>query len=166
MKRCLHCLFALTIAFTAVIAAQDKFEFWLGTQYDGSVPTFKQVLGYDPGERIASHAEIMKYFDALERAKPGQIKIFEYARSWEGKKLIYAAVGSEANIARLTQLGERMRRLADPRVTGDSEARQIISDLPAFTWLPSRPGQCPPGEESAPATPCRYLLDADSEPAP
>ncbi len=135
MKRITALAFLVCIALASLSQAQDKFEFWPGTQYDQSVPTFKQVLGFDPGERVASHSEIMRYFDALEQAKPGQIKIFEYARSWEGKKLIYAAVGSEANIARLPQMGERMRRLADPRVTSDSEARQIIAEMPAFTWL-------------------------------
>ena len=135
MKRLFPLACFVIFALATSVFTQDRFEFWPGTEYDQSVPTFKQVLGYDPGERIASHAEIMKYFEALERARPGNVKVFEYARSWEGKKLIYAAIGSEANISRLSQLGERMRRIADPRVTSESEARQIIADMPAFTWL-------------------------------
>ncbi|HUF04281.1 MAG TPA: M14 metallopeptidase family protein [Aridibacter sp.] len=135
MKRVTWFAFALLLCLASFSFGQDDFEFWPGTNYDPSVPTFRQVLGFDPGERIASHSEIMKYFEALGRAKPGQIKLFEYAKSWEGKKLIYAAVGSEQNIARLNAISDSMKRLADPRVTGDSEARQIMSTMPALTWL-------------------------------
>ncbi|REJ77937.1 MAG: peptidase M14 [Acidobacteria bacterium] len=135
MKRIHALCFGLLLCFAAIGFGQDNFEFWPGTQYDPSVPTTKQVLGFEPGERIASHSELMKYFEALERAKPGRIKLFEYARTWEGKKLIYAAVGSEENIARLDSISDSMKRLADPRVTSDSDSRQIIANTPALTWL-------------------------------
>ncbi|MCO6510886.1 MAG: hypothetical protein J5I65_08840 [Aridibacter famidurans] len=135
MKRAVTFAFALLLCLGTFAFGQDNFEFWPGTQYDPSVPTTKQVLGFEPGERIASHSELMKYFEALQRARPGQIKLFEYAKTWERKKLIYAAVGSEANIARLDSISSSMKRLADPRVTGDSEARQIISSMPGLTWL-------------------------------
>lgn len=135
MKRIAVLSFTLFVSFVLAVSAQEKFEFWPGTSYDPAVPTFKQVLGFDPGERIASHAEIMRYLEALERAVPGRVKVFEYARSWEGKKLVYVAVGSEANISRLAEISDGMKKLSDPRVTGDAEARRIISAMPALTWL-------------------------------
>ena len=135
MKRIAVLSFTLFVSFVLTVAAQDKFEFWPGTDYDPAVPTFRQVLGFDPGERVASHAEIMKYMEALEKAVPDRVKVFEYARSWEGKKLVYVAVGSGANIARLAEISDGMKKLSDPRVTGDAEARRLISTMPALTWL-------------------------------
>ncbi|HET8677358.1 MAG TPA: M14 family zinc carboxypeptidase, partial [Blastocatellia bacterium] len=116
-------------------AAQEKFEYWPGANYDSRIPTFQQVLGYAPGERITSHAGLMKYMESLSAAAPDQMKIFEYAKSWEGRKLVYAAVGSEANLKKLDQVRAGMQRLADPRRTGEAEARQLIAELPAVVWL-------------------------------
>lgn len=116
------------------LSAQSKFEFWPGSTYDPRIPTFRQVLGYEPGERITPHAGLLKYMEALAAATR-QVKIFEYAKSWEGRSLIYAAVGSEANIKRLDEIRAGMQKLADPRRTSDSEARKLITSLPAVIWL-------------------------------
>ncbi len=133
------CRFATAVMLiTALVspsAAEEKFEYWPGANYDGRIPTFQQVLGYDPGERITSHAGLMKYMEALAAAAPNQVKIFEYAKSWEGRKLVYAAVGSEANIRQLDAVRAGMQKLADPRRTGEAEARQLIAQLPAVVWL-------------------------------
>jgi hypothetical protein len=136
MKRNIIFLSLILVSLTInAFAQKSNFEFWPGTDYDPAVPTFKEVLGFDPGERIASHAEIMKYMEALEKAVPGQVKVFEYARSWEKKKLVYVAVGSKENMARLSSIGAAMKKLADPRTTNAAEARQLISQTPALTWL-------------------------------
>ncbi len=115
--------------------AQTKFEYWPGASYDPSVPTFQKVLGYQPGDRISSHAQIMRYFDALASARPNQIKLHEYAKSWEGRKLIYAVVGSEAHLRRLDEIRAAMRRLTDPRKTPEAEAKKLMASLPAIIWL-------------------------------
>jgi hypothetical protein len=125
----------LIAALVSPSAAEEKFEYWPGANYDGRIPTFQQVLGYDPGDRITSHAGLMRYMEALAAAAPNQVKIFEYAKSWEGRKLVYAAIGSEANIKQLDQVRAGMQKLADPRRTGEAEARQLIAQLPAVVWL-------------------------------
>ena len=125
----------LITALVSPSIAEEKFEYWPGANYDGRIPTFQQVLGYDPGERITSHAGLMKYMEALAAAAPTQVKIFEYAKSWEGRKLVYAAVGSEANLRQLDAVRAGMQKLADPRKTGEAEARQLIAQLPAVVWL-------------------------------
>src|SRR5216683_2792721 len=119
----------LALALAASIHAQSAFEFWPGTTYDPAVPTFQTVLGYAPGERISSHANLMRYMDTLAAAYPTRIKVFTYAKTWEGKRLIYAAVGSEKNIARLNEIQAGMKKLADPRKTNDAEAKRLIAGL-------------------------------------
>ena len=71
---------------------QKPFEFWPGTVYDSKIPTVRQVLGYEPGDKVTSHAGLVKYLEALSAAAPSRIKVFEYGESWEGRKLIYGAV--------------------------------------------------------------------------
>src|ERR1039458_8641977 len=115
--------------------AQQPPEFWPGAVYDTKIPTLHQVLGYNPGEKITSHAAILQYMNALAAAAPARIKIFEYGESWEGRKLIYAALGSEANLRKLAAIKADIQRLADPRKTPDPAARTLIASLPAVVWL-------------------------------
>ncbi len=114
---------------------QKAFEFWPGATYDSKVPTVRQVLGYEPGDKVTNHAGLVKYMDALAAAVPNRIKVFEYGESWEGRKLIYAAVGSEANIRKLGEIKNGIQRIADPRKTQEAEARRLITGLPAVVWL-------------------------------
>lgn len=122
------------VASVATLWSQ-KFEFWPGAQYDPSIPTMRQVLGYDSGERISSHANLMRYMEALAAAAPSRMKIVEYGRSWEGRKLIYAVIGSEANLRRLAEVRSGMHQLADPRKTPAEVARKLVAGLPAVVWL-------------------------------
>ena len=114
-------------------SAQEAF--WPGVSYDPSVPTMEQVLGHAPGDRIVSHAEMIEYLGALSEARPAQIKVHEYARTWEGRELVYADIGSAANIGRLDEIRANIQKLADPRKTTDAEAAAIIENQPAITWL-------------------------------
>ncbi len=113
----------------------NGFVFWPGADYDPAIPTFEQVLGHAPGERITWTADVIRYFEALAAAAPGRIVVKDYATTWEGRRLIYAAISSPANIARLAELSEGMKRLADPRQTDRAAADALIAELPGTTWL-------------------------------
>jgi hypothetical protein len=125
------------ISMLAAVSAtgQTDFEFWPGARYEPSVPSIREVLGHGPGEKIFPHAELMSYMDALAKAEPDRVRVFEYARSWEGRKLVYAVIGSEENIGRLDEIKTAMQKLADPRTTTEADASRIIDSFPAVTWL-------------------------------
>ncbi len=136
MKR-LFILFASLIAlqFSTTSLAQDDFEFWPNPDYDPSIPTIEEVLGYEPGERITWHGDAIRYFEALAAAAPDRMTITEYARSWQNRELIYAVLSSPGNISNLDEIKAGMHRLADPTITDEDEAAAIIEDQPAITWL-------------------------------
>jgi hypothetical protein len=52
----------------------QSFEFYPGAKYDPGMPTLKQVVGHDIGERITMHHEMEKYLAALEKAAPNRLK--------------------------------------------------------------------------------------------
>jgi hypothetical protein len=106
-----------------------------GGNYDPAIPTPRSVLGYGIGEAISPHAKIMAYFDALASAAPDRIKLFEYGRSWQGKRLIYAAIGTPDKLTNLEAIKADAQRLADPRSLGAGEAEAIIARHPAVVWL-------------------------------
>ncbi len=126
---------ALLLLAPAFLCAQARFEMWPGAIYDPSVPTPAKVLGYEFGDRVSSHANIVKYMNALAAAMPNRIKVFPYGKTWEGRELIYAVIGSEANIKRLPEIRAAMAKLHDPRKTDASEAQRLIATMPAILWL-------------------------------
>jgi len=119
----------------SLLAQKKTVEMWPGTQYDPAVPTIKKTLGYEPGERIAPHSHLMKYFESLAAAQPNRVKLIEYTKSWEGRKLIVAVIGSDTNLKRLSEIQTGMKKLADPRKTNDAEAQRLIASLPAIVML-------------------------------
>ncbi|MBI3679290.1 MAG: peptidase M14 [Acidobacteria bacterium] len=123
------------LAAAACAQQAPKFEFWPGAQYDPAIPTFRKVLGYDPGERISSHANLIRYMEALAAAAPARMKVYDYAKTWESRRLIHAVLGSESNLRRLDQIKSSMQQLADPRKTSSEAARKLFSSLPAIVWL-------------------------------
>jgi hypothetical protein len=78
---------------------------------------------------------MLDFFYALEKSAPKRIKLFEYGRTWEGRKLIYLAIGSEENLNNLDSFSSEMRALADPRLTDKSKAKHLINKLPGSVWL-------------------------------
>lgn len=131
MLRTLTAFLALAIG----AFGQTKFEYWPGTVYDPGVPTHKQALGYDAGDRISSPEAIVKYLEALAAARPDRVKLRDYGRTWEGRRLVYAVVGSAANIRRLDEIKAGMVKLSDPRKTSEAEAAKLVESLPAIVWL-------------------------------
>ena len=128
-------LLIFLLSYHANLTAQDGYEYWPGTTYDSSIPTVKQVLGYDSGERITSHSNVIKYFETLSKAAPDRMKLFDYGESWEGRRLIYAAISSAENINRLDELKNGMQQLRDSRKTNQGVAQQLINTLPSSVWL-------------------------------
>jgi hypothetical protein len=126
-------LLVVLCTFASLLPAA-AYEFWPGAAYDPRIPTVHQVLGYDPGERITSHESMLRYFDALAAASP-DLKVFEYGASWENRKLVYVAIGSDANMKRLPALRSSIAHFADPRKTSEPEARKLAPALPAVVWL-------------------------------
>lgn len=108
--------------------------FFENASYDGSVPTPKQILGFDIGDRPVRHFEIEKCLRAWEKSP--RIKVVEFGRSHEGRALYYAVITSEQNHKRLDDIRAAIARLADPRTLGsDADAQTIIRDTPAIAWL-------------------------------
>jgi len=127
--------FFITVVISTNLSAQDDFVYWPNADYDPAIPTVEQVLGYQPGERITWHRDAIRYFEALAAAAPQQMRITEYASSWQNRELIYAVLSSADNIANLETIKSGMQQLADPTVTSEQEAEEIIAGQPAVTWL-------------------------------
>ena len=124
---------SLTLVSSA--SANEEYDLWPNTQYNTDIPTHTQVLGYKVGERITNYADMLRFFEALEVAAPKRIKLFEYGKTWEGRKLIYMAIGAPAVINDLDSFAKNMQKLSDPRLTNKQQAKQLQATLPSSVWL-------------------------------
>jgi len=103
--------------------------------YRKDVRSPSDFLGFEIGSRPASYAEAIGYVSYLAETFPN-VSLTTYARTYEGRDLVYLTVTSEENAARLTELRDKNAKLADPRLlSGDGEAQKIIAENPAVAWL-------------------------------
>jgi hypothetical protein len=115
--------------------SQDDFVFYPDEAgFDPAIPTLESVIGHSWGERVTSPEEAIRYIHELAAASP-KVTVHEYARSWEGRPLIYVVVASEANQARIDEVRANNVALTDPRTTPADAADAIIAENPVVTWL-------------------------------
>lgn len=107
--------------------------FWPGGSYRSDVRSPSDFLGYGVGSTPASHADILRYFEYLDQFPTTELRT--YAESYEGRKLVYLVVASEANASRLSEIQADCRRLADPRALGNAKASDVIARTPVVAWM-------------------------------
>ena len=125
----------ISLLLVSSVNANEEYDLWPNAQYNTNIPTHSQVLGYKVGERITTYGDMLRFFEALETAAPKRIKLFEYGKTWEGRKLIYVAIGAPERINDLDDFAENMQKLSDPRVTNKQQAKQLQATLPSSVWL-------------------------------
>ncbi len=109
-------------------------DFFPGSQHDANIPTPDSVIGFRVGDKPAMHAQVEAVLKALA-AKSPRVKLFEYAKTHEGRACYYLAVSSEANIKNLDAIKASAAKLADPRAVSAGEADKIASSIPAIAWM-------------------------------
>lgn len=110
-------------------------QLWPNVEYNPAIPNHLESLGFKVGDKISNHGEMLLFFEKLKNKAPDRMRIIEYGRSWEGRKLVYVVIGNPQNIANLDKLANQMQQLADPRKTNAKQAKEIIKTMPGFVWL-------------------------------
>lgn len=108
--------------------------FFPGAEYDPDVPTPDALLGQPHGTRLSHHAEILQAFRLWDEVSP-RLTLRTYARSHEGRELVYAVVTSPENQARLGEIRAGLGHLFDPRGLSDPVASQLLRDTPPVAWM-------------------------------
>lgn len=99
-----------------------------------AIPTQEALHGFTPGARPLRHDELMRYLEALDAASP-RARLVEYARSHEGRPLVYLAIGEEATIERLEAFREEHARLSDPRGWAEEGEGRAVESAKAVGWM-------------------------------
>jgi Zinc carboxypeptidase len=76
------------------------------------VPSPQKFLGYALGSHFTPHHKIVAYFQEVAKAAPDRMLLKEYGRTYEGRPLLLAIVGSPENLQRLEAIRLNNLRLA------------------------------------------------------
>lgn len=134
MPRILYKLTALPVVVTCLTALGAEANFIADVSYDAAVPTQKEVVAHAWGEDLTAHHEMERYLEAPAASTP-RLRLVEYGRSWENRKLYYVVIASEAHQRQLDEIRAGLQRLADPRESTRAEFERLVAALPVVVWL-------------------------------
>lgn len=97
------------------------------------VPSPAEVLGHELGERFTDHDGVVRYFQALAAASP-LVELRRYGETAEGRPLLRAVIARADYRARLDEILDRNRELAEPD-TPEARAREIVASNPAVVYF-------------------------------
>lgn len=149
------------LLFTPPARAQELLP---GAALDSAIPAPETVIGHPVGERLTPVADIHRYIETLAASAPDRMVTGEYGRTWQGRRLIWAAISSPDNIARLDQIRAASRALADPRATDAATTQRLITETPAIVWLAYSVHGNEVGPAEASMAVARHLLAARGDP--
>jgi hypothetical protein len=124
-------LFGAALISNAAMAQPSPLE----ARYDAAIPGPVEALGHEFGEEITPSQDATDYLYALADAAPDRVRVVEYARSWQGRPLVYAVIASPDHMSRMDAIQADLARLADPRGLSDEERDRLIAATPAVVWL-------------------------------
>jgi len=108
--------------------------------YDTAIPTARQVLGFDLGNRDVTSAESDRYLLAVDRASTA-VSSGVLGRSVQGRPLYFALVGDQARVDSAVAAAKELR---NPQ-TSPEVAASLAASAPAILWVA---GNVHGGEES------------------
>ena len=108
--------------------------FYPEAKYSNSIPKPEAVIGHQVGEYFTHYSELISYYRRLAEVSP-KLKMVEYGRSYERRKLYLLVISSPENLAKLDQIKKDTARLSDPRQLSEPEMEKLTAKLPATAWL-------------------------------
>ncbi len=120
-------LFFFSLPLAADTMELDWFLPW-AAEYDQSIPTPEEVLGYQVGEWHVSHDQLIRYFERLADASD-RVSLVEKERTYEQRPMLVARITSPGNQENLEAI--RTARLAAMQPGSDEDLR----DHPVVNWF-------------------------------
>jgi len=136
----LACLVSTLVPFQAMAVEPAPIEgipvtrLFPGASFDPTVPTQVRTLGFHPGARAMRHGELLAYLEALAAASP-RAQMREYARTHEGRRMVYLAISDEETIGNLRTFRQQHAELVDPRERDASDDAALIERSKAVAWM-------------------------------
>lgn len=125
----------IVLTFFTFAQTNEKFDFYTRGDYRPEVPRPQAVLRFDVGDHHTTYAQMEMFIDAVAKAAPDRVKIFDIGLTNEHRMQHIVAISSPRNMARLNEIKAQNTRLTDPRATSASDANTIIQNNPLIAWM-------------------------------
>jgi len=144
-------------AFAQIQEAIERFQFETDVNYDASITSPAEYLGYELGQEYTFHYQVMGYLENLAE-ESDKITFHEYARTYENRSVNYVIITSSENHDNLESIKERNYQLAnDP-------ASVKVGEDPVVVWMSYNVhGNEPSSSEAAMQTAYRLVASTDDE---
>ncbi|MGC2239042.1 MAG: M14 family zinc carboxypeptidase [Pyrinomonadaceae bacterium] len=130
----LTAIFFLLSASFAFSQTEEKFDFYARGDYRPEVPRPQSILRFDVGDFHTNYAQMEKVIEAIAKAAPDRVKVFDIGLTSEYRMQHIVAISSPQNIARLDEIKANNAKLAELKANS-TEANQIIQSNPAIAWM-------------------------------
>lgn len=127
--------FCVGFVLSSFAQSEEKFDFYTRGEYRAEVPKPQTVLRFDVGDHHTTYAQMETYINAVQKAAPDRVRIFDIGLTNEYRMQHIVAISSPQNIARLDDIKVANARLTDPRTTNASDANSIVQNNPAIAWM-------------------------------
>ncbi|MFP8488926.1 M14 metallopeptidase family protein [Gracilimonas sp. Q87] len=154
----------LTFMLTSALAfaqqdAFERFQFHPDLNYNQSITSPADYLGYEMGAEYTFHHQVMGYFKQLEE-ESDKLSFHKYGTTYEGRDLYYAVISSDENMNNIESI-----RTANLELASDPESNSI-NGKPVVVWMSYNVhGNEASSSEAAMQTAYRLVAAADSETA-
>lgn len=118
----------ILIALPLIILANNQSPL-PGGSYDAGIPTIKEVLGFDHGERPIRHHEAVMYLKRLAEVSP-RASYVEAGYTHENRLLGYLLVSSETNMKQLEGIKSQLQDLAEVKTVVKN-----LNNMVATAWM-------------------------------
>ncbi|WP_425636675.1 M14 family zinc carboxypeptidase [Algoriphagus yeomjeoni] len=121
-------LFSLILSFFALCSyAQVDLSYYLpaGYTYDESIPTPKEVLGYEVGEWHVSHDQLVMYMKAVAEASD-RVTFEETGRTYEKRPQVLLTITSPSNLTKIDQIKADRKNLRIAGASADIATMPIV----------------------------------------
>ena len=112
--------------------------FFLYVPCNSQITSPDDYLGYKPGAdfKLATYEKLIGYLELLA-SQTDRLQIFDMGPTTEGRRMKYAIISSEGNMAKLEHYKEITRKLSLARGISEEEAKRFANEGKVVVWIDS-----------------------------
>ena len=102
------------------------------------ITTPENYLGFKPGDdfHLATYEQLIGYFELIA-SESNRIQVFDMGPTTMGRRMKYAIISSEENMANLKKYREISRKLSLARGVSEQEAKNLAIEGKVIVWIDS-----------------------------
>lgn len=124
MKTIFLAVFITFISFS--LLAKSNLDYFMpdNVTFNPNIPTPFNILGYEVGEWMVSHDQLINYLKIIEKSTD-RAKLIEYGKTYENRPLFQMIFSTPKNLDRLEDIRIEHMKLSDPNLSGSLDIEQM-----------------------------------------